>query len=110
MLTDQSTALKLYPDVILTNVQIIADFILLYTSSESMLIFAFGKMVGKVRRLTPVEFVFEVRDELSKVVWPTREQAIKLTLIVIGTSIAVGLFIGGLDLLLTLFGQRFIYK
>jgi len=75
-----------------------------------MLIFAFGKMVTQAKRLKPVEFVLEVKDELSKVVWPTREQAIKLTLIVIGASIALGFFIGGLDLLLTLFGQKFIYK
>ncbi|MBI4100805.1 preprotein translocase subunit SecE [Candidatus Microgenomates bacterium] len=49
----------------------------------------------------PVTFVKEVQVELSKVVWPTRKQVIKLTLIVIGASIAVGVFIGGLDYIFT---------
>lgn len=50
---------------------------------------------------TPVVFLKEVRTELSKVVWPTRAETIRLTLVVIGISIAMGLFIGGLDLTFT---------
>lgn len=45
----------------------------------------------------PVTFLKEVQGELKKVTWPTRQEAIRLTLIVIGVSIAVGVFIGGLD-------------
>lgn len=41
----------------------------------------------------------ETRSELKKVVWPTREQTVKLTTIVIAVSIVVGLFLGGVDLL-----------
>jgi len=48
---------------------------------------------------TPTTFLKEVQTELSKVVWPTREQTIKLTLLVIAISVAVGLFIGGLDII-----------
>jgi preprotein translocase subunit SecE len=35
--------------------------------------------------------------ELKKVAWPTRETVIRLTLLVIGVSIAVGLYIYALD-------------
>lgn len=41
--------------------------------------------------------VREIRTELKKVVWPTRQEAINLTMIVTGVSVAVGLFLGGID-------------
>lgn len=46
---------------------------------------------------TPVAFLKEVRLELGKVVWPTRDQVVRLTLLVIALSVAVGLFIGAID-------------
>ena len=46
-------------------------------------------------------FLKEVRVELKKVNWPTRKQTIKFTLIVIGVSFAVAIFLGGLDFLFT---------
>ncbi len=49
----------------------------------------------------PVVFLKEVRAELAKVVWPTRKETIRLTAVVIGVSLAVGLFLGGIDYLLT---------
>lgn len=51
----------------------------------------------------PTTFFKEVRVELSKVVWPTRKEAIKLTLMVVSVSVLVGLFIGGVDYILTKF-------
>ena len=47
---------------------------------------------------TPVRFIREVIAELKKVTWPTRQETIKLTVIVIAISVIVGLFIGGLDM------------
>jgi preprotein translocase subunit SecE len=44
----------------------------------------------------------EVQAELSKVVWPTREQTIRYTILVIIVAIGTGLLLGGLDYLLTL--------
>jgi len=41
-----------------------------------------------------------VREELAKVVWPSRETTINHTLIVIGVSVAVALFLGAVDLIL----------
>ncbi|MDO8551866.1 MAG: preprotein translocase subunit SecE [bacterium] len=49
----------------------------------------------------PKQFLLEVRGELGKVIWPTRQEAIRLTAIVIGISLVVGLFVGGLDLIFT---------
>lgn len=52
-------------------------------------------------KFQPQQFLKESLTELKKVVWPTRQQAVKLTLIVIGVSIFAGLMIGGLDFLFT---------
>ncbi len=37
------------------------------------------------------------KRELKKVSWPTREKATRDTLVVIGVSLAVAVFLGGLD-------------
>mgnify|MGYP001573650069 CR=1 FL=1 len=48
-----------------------------------------------------VQYFSEVRVELSKVVWPKRQDVIRLTLIVFFISAIVGVYVGGLDTLLT---------
>ena len=50
---------------------------------------------------TPVTFLQQTYDELRKVTWPTRNEITRLTLIVITISVVVGLYIGGVDYLLT---------
>jgi preprotein translocase subunit SecE len=50
---------------------------------------------------SPVKFITEVRDELKKVTWPTRPQVIRMTIIVIGVTVAVSAYLGGLDFLFT---------
>lgn len=57
---------------------------------------------GATERLT--EFVREVRSELRKVVWPTREESIRLTGVVIGVCAVVGIFLGAVD---SAFAQMF---
>ena len=47
------------------------------------------------------KFLKEVQAELKKVVWPTREQTRRLTTIVVGVSLFVGLYVSALDYLLT---------
>ncbi|MCD6550547.1 preprotein translocase subunit SecE [bacterium] len=42
-------------------------------------------------------FLKEVYLEIKKVNWPTKQEALKYTLIVIGVSAGVALFLGGLD-------------
>jgi len=52
-------------------------------------------------QVNPAKFFTEVKSELLKVTWPTKKQVIRLTTVVIVISLAVGLFIGGLDMLFT---------
>jgi len=47
------------------------------------------------------KYISEVRTELSRVTWPTRKEAYQLTLVILVVSLAVGLYVGGLDLLFT---------
>jgi len=46
---------------------------------------------------SPAQFIKEVIAELKKVNWPTREETMKLTVVVIAIMILVGIFIGALD-------------
>ena len=55
-----------------------------------------------------ITFLKEVRLEMKKVNWPTREQTIKYTLTVIGVSLAVAIYLGGLDFLYTNLLNRFV--
>lgn len=48
-----------------------------------------------------LRFLLEVKNELNKVTWSSRDNTIRLTIIVIGISVAVGIYLGGLDLLFT---------
>lgn len=50
-----------------------------------------------------IQFLKEVRVELAKVSWPTRNQTVLYTLIVIGISLFMAVFLGLLD-----FGYKFI--
>jgi preprotein translocase subunit SecE len=46
-----------------------------------------------------VRYFKETRAELRKVTWPTRTQAINLTLIVLAVTVVMALFLGAFDLL-----------
>jgi preprotein translocase subunit SecE len=48
-----------------------------------------------------MQYFRETRAELRKVVWPTRPEAINLTLIVVVTIVAMAAFFGAIDYLLT---------
>ncbi len=50
---------------------------------------------------TPTVFLRETADELKKVTWPSQKEVIRLTIVVIIVSIAVGIFIGALDFVFT---------
>ena len=66
-------------------------------------------MLEKLRSpLQLIQYFKEVRVELDKVTWPSREQTIEKTIMVVVVSIAVGLYIGGLDLLFTWLTKLFI--
>ncbi len=55
-------------------------------------------------------FVKEARVELRKVNWPTREQTIKYTALVVGLSLAVAIFLGALDYLFEYIIKVFVIK
>ncbi|TEU02979.1 preprotein translocase subunit SecE [Candidatus Woesebacteria bacterium] len=44
-----------------------------------------------------IQFLKEVKLELTKVTWPKKQQIIKLTLIVFIISAVVGVYVGALD-------------
>lgn len=57
-----------------------------------------------------IQFFKEARSELKKVNWPTKQQTINYTLAVIGISLAVAAFLGGLDYLFSYLVKIFILK
>lgn len=57
---------------------------------------------------SPVIFLKEVQEELKKVVWPTRDEVIRLTFVVMLVSLIVGLFLGGIDFVLVKITQVLI--
>jgi len=57
-----------------------------------------------------ITFLKEVKEELGKVAWPTREQTVRYTVLVIAVAVAVGLALGALDYLLTLLTSFLLKK
>lgn len=55
-------------------------------------------------------FLKEVRLEMKKVNWPTRNETIKYTLMVIGVAVAVAIFLGGFDLLFRRLLEWFVIR
>jgi len=53
-------------------------------------------MIGKA-----LKFLSQVWEELGKVTWPTRNEAIRMTITVLIVSGLVAVFIGSLDFVLT---------
>ncbi len=49
-----------------------------------------------------IEFLQAVRSELTKVTWPSREELIKATRMILVLSVILGLLIGWMDLLFNL--------
>ena len=49
----------------------------------------------------PLDFLRSVKLELNQVKWPSHQEALKMTILVIVTSAAVAIYAGGLDYLFT---------
>lgn len=58
--------------------------------------------------IAPTAFLQQVRQEMAKVVWPTRQETLKLTVVVIAVSAGIGLFIGALDIVFVRLNQLLI--
>jgi len=55
-------------------------------------------------------FLKEVRLEMKKVNWPSRKETIQYTLIVIGVSVVVAIYLGGLDFLFSFLLNKLILR
>ena len=51
----------------------------------------------KQDRVGPAQYIREVRDEMRKVAWPSREEVIRYSIIVVVTVLVYMAFVGGLD-------------
>lgn len=60
-----------------------------------------SRIYDNISLMNIIKYLKEVRIELSKVSWPTREEIVKLTTIILVASLIVGLYVGGLDVLFT---------
>lgn len=56
----------------------------------------------------PIAYLKESRAEFEKVIWPTRQEAMRLTILVLIVAVIVGAYIAGLDAVLTKFVDRFL--
>jgi len=57
-----------------------------------------------------IQFFREAKVELMKVNWPTKKQTMNYTGLVVAVSIAVALFLGGLDYSFSYILKTFIIK
>ena len=57
-----------------------------------------------------INFIIEAKAELMKVNWPTKEQTINYTWIVIGVSLGIAIYLGILDYIFSTILKVFIIK
>lgn len=60
-------------------------------------------MIGSLK-----QYLQEARIELKKVIWPTKQETTRSTLLVIGICLAVAIFLGALDFVFNLGLERLI--
>ena len=60
----------------------------------------FSRRIGTqaARRAFNVRIFGEVVGEIRRVTWPTRQETMRLTLMVISVAVAIGIFLGFVDL------------
>ncbi len=58
--------------------------------------------MSKITNNILVKYLFESKEELKKVTWPSQKDTIKYSLVVAGLSIAAGLYFGVIDWLFSL--------
>lgn len=49
--------------------------------------------------ISPVKYINQVRQEIEKISWPTREQTQQKTLLVIGVCLGLAVYVGLLDVI-----------
>ena len=63
---------------------------------------------AKHERVGPAQYLREVRDEMRKVAWPSREEVIRYSIIVVITVLFYMALVGGLDYIFG-FLSRWLY-
>ena len=62
-------------------------------------------VIGRVR-----EFVQDVLTEFRKVTWPSRQELINSTTVVIVVTVVLAFFLGGVDIALTKLVERILHR
>ena len=65
-----------------------------------------NKEVGAMEKV--LDFIRESKAELKKVSWPTKKQVWASTVVVLVLTVIVGIYLGGVDLLLTAIFSRIL--
>ena len=97
----------------LSIVALLAGLVAFYWYDEQALVLRVAMVIAGLAAATGLmwfswygrefwQFALAARIELRKVVWPEREETIKMTYIVFGFAVVMGLFFWGLDWVLTL--------
>ena len=55
------------------------------------------------------QFLKEVRQEVKKVTWPTKQETMRYSLMVIVASLIVAIYLGGVDYLVKVLLDYFVY-
>ena len=63
----------------------------------------------RLRNMSLQTYIKDTKSELKHVTWPTRQQTINFTLIVIGMSVFIGVLLGAFDLFFTYLLKIFIF-
>jgi len=61
------------------------------------------------RSRRPFHLVGEIIGELNKVTWPTREDALRLSLMVISVSVTIGVILATLDFGFSVAAEKFLF-
>ena len=56
----------------------------------------------------PLSYLKESRAEFNKVIWPTRQETLRLTVLVVIISIVIGAYIAGLDAIFATLVEKFL--
>lgn len=57
-----------------------------------------------------VQFFVEAKGELAKVNWPSRDELVRYTILVVVISLAVAMFLGLLDIAFSYLVEQFLIK
>ena len=58
--------------------------------------------------INPIAYLKESKAEFEKVIWPNRQETLRLTLVVLFISLVVGAYIAGLDAIFTIIVEKFL--